>query len=251
MFKRLLLAFSIAGAAVCSSQSRATPFASFDYVGTYQLTDADADGFRERIRFLSSAPFLPGPHIALTNPAGDPLLGFGGSVGAGYLSIVDMFLDTSGITPFPPGSPPTDPVPFADAVYLGGFQVFDNSGNLVLTADIAPMELEHVGSTGQINTSFSVNLTNFIIDASYMAGSSPVVDIFQSVGQGGVNYTLNFSGDMYLAIAGSTGTGVAQGSTVSGSFSGTAATIPEPASLALFGLGLLVAGAASRQRKPV
>jgi hypothetical protein len=219
MFKRLLLAFSIAGAAVCSSQSRATPFASFDYVGTYQLTDADADGFRERIRFLSSAPFLPGPHIALTNPAGDPLLGFGGSVGAGYLSIVDMFLDTS--------------------------------GNLVLTADIAPMELEHVGSTGQINTSFSVNLTNFIIDASYMAGSSPVVDIFQSVGQGGVNYTLNFSGDMYLAIAGSTGTGVAQGSTVSGSFSGTAATIPEPASLALFGLGLLVAGAASRQRKPV
>ena len=77
-----------------------------------------------------------------------------------------------------------------------------------------------------------MNLTNITQGASYTSGTSAIVDAFLNAPGGGTNITLQLPG-------GNLSNEIEAGNTVNGTFSGSAAPVPEPATLFLLGSGLV------------
>lgn len=235
MMKKLnIIGIAIISLFLFSSQALAI---SIGYGGNYTLTDSDSDGFSDALSFSNPFPFF-GSHsgyVSTSDPSTDSLFS---DPGMETISLAALSLDP---TSYAAGSY----FDFAPTLYADGFAIYDDDGTLLLKADLTVNRLEIDSSTGTINSSFSMNLTNITAGTSYSAGSSEIIDAFLAVaaaGDGGAtNITLQMAGDLSAAIL--------AGDTVNGTYSGSAAPVPEPATLLLLGMGMLGVGTYGKRRK--
>jgi len=206
---------------------------SFNYLGNWTLSDIDGsnDGFYETITLTN--PFGPGAGaVSSFFPSPDGLLGGGEYVGTAFGGSISLTLDpnnfTSGVN-----------YAFNPATYYqnagDGFALFDNDGTLLFAGDLTATALKVNNSTGTINSIFDLNLSNIVAGASYMSGTSAIVDAFLGATGGAANFSLNIAGSIAAAIEG------AAVSVRNGSYSGSASVVPIPAALPLFisALGML------------
>ena len=107
----------------------------------------------------------------------------------------------------------------------------------LILADISLSSLTVNSSTGSINSSFDLNLTNITAGATYVAGLSAVIDQFLADAGGASNFSFNIAANLGQVIEGT----APPNTPTSGSYSGSAGTayVPAPATAFLFGTGLL------------
>ena len=196
---------------------------SFDFAGGYAFNNTDGDAFAEVLDFnmaFSGKSFLMG-----ADPVVDAVLDAGS-----YVKLSPFTLDessyTSGVS-----------YNFLNNLYENGFQVFNAAGVLLMEADITLDPLKIDAGTGSINAEFGLNLTNIEIKVA----GSPILDAFGLPGPGGaVNFTLNMAGGNLAKLIENGG--------IAGSYSGSAAPVPEPATVLLLGAGIMGVFAIARKR---
>jgi hypothetical protein len=212
-FQKILL-FLVLAVFLVAGQAAAT---TFSFNGVYKLWDSNTSGFSELLELDQGTTA-----IDYFEPGADGLFS---DAGLEYITLSDLTLDetsyTSGVS-----------YNFNPTLYNNGFSLFDDDGTLLFDADLTVTSLNTIGGLGLINPYFTMNLTNITKGTSYTLGTSAIVDAFLNAPGGGTNITLQLPG-------GDLGNQIEKGGTVNGTFSGSAAPVPEPATMLLLGSGLI------------
>lgn len=211
--KKLIM---VLGVVVCLASSASAT--SLHFIGpSYTISDANRDGFSEQLQLGKGL-------ISLAEPKTDALFS-----DPDFETVVfsDFSFDAAS---FSSGKYYN----FSQKTYVDGMKIYDNDQSLLFDADITLDSLIVDQSTGVMNPSFALNLSNITASANYIAGTSELVDMFVAAGVGAANFSLQFP-------ASSLGMKIEQGETFSSTYSGSAAVIPtpEPNTLLLLGVGLL------------
>ncbi len=221
--------FAVATVGLMAGGALASPI-SFDFSGSYIMSDSDASGIMDTISFDNADMSWPTPgsgFITSFLPTDDGLFG---DIGAEYVVISDLTLDENNLFAF-------DPMEYTD-----GFQVYDDDDTLLFSATLTAVELEIFGSGADINSTFGFNLSEITAGGTYNSGDSEIVDSFINADPGAATtISLQFRGDLAAAIEGG-------GADIVASYSGSAAPIPEPATMLLFGTGLVSLAGFSRKK---
>lgn len=197
---------------------------SFDFGGSFKLTDVDNDGFSETLDLDQS--ILGKTFITSMVPGADAVLDAGSYVEFSIFKL-DPTSFVSGVS-----------YDFTNNPYVNGFVVRNSSGTELMNADISLDPVVISGGTASINSGFSMNLTNIDL----LVAGSDILDAFVAPGipGGALNLTINIASANMISMIESANGGM-------GSFSGSAAPVPEPGTILLLGAGL--AGLAVVRRK--
>lgn len=204
---------------------------SVSFAGNYLLEDPGNNGFSESLTFdnpLGSGSGIVGSF----DPTSDALFS---DAGFEWVVIADLTLD------------PSNPFFFDPTLYAGGFEIHDDDGTLLFSADLVVDELVIIGGTGSVNSELDINLTNLVAGGSYVPGSSEIIDAFLDADEGIANLTLQFPGSNLAAQ-------ILAGNSVNSTYSGAATppiAVPEPPAwllAALGSLGLAIKGRPKRAK---
>lgn len=131
---------------------------------------------------------------------------------------------------------PVAGIEVAPVTGTGTFSIFD--GTNTLTADVSWSEILSVGTTLGLNVSGSLNLTNIAY-----TGSNTELMAMDSDGAATLTVSAQFVPGMSLSQL------MTNNAVNSTSYSGTVASVPEPATMALLGMGAMALAARRRNRR--
>ncbi len=187
----------------------------------------------------------PGPTPAVIRFNGDPTRtitfpnatdGFDFVVQSGALALNGLVGNINGTFTVGTITSPGFGVQVAPVTGSGVFSIFD--GVDTLTADVTWSDIFSLGTTLGLNVSGNLNLTNMVY-----TGTNVELNAMKNDGQGVLTVSAQFVPGMSLTQL------MTSNAVNSTSFSGTYNSVPEPASMALIGMGVMALAARRRNRR--